>query len=142
MEQRLSLVTLGVSNLERSTAFYEGLGWKRAFRTAQGVAFFQLGGIGLSLYPLDDLAADSGTAPEKLLPWRGIALAHNVRKREQVDQIVADWVRLGGTIAKDPAEIFWGGYIAYVTDPDGHLWEIAWNPGFPLDADGNLTIPD
>lgn len=142
MEQRLTLVTLGVADLSRSASFYERLGWTRSFRSAAGVAFFQLGGIGLSLYPLQDLAADAGIPEQPLAAWRGITLAHNVRQREEVDTIVDLVVRVGGSLVKAPEEKFWGGYGAYVADPDGHLWEVAWNPGFPLDHAGSLTIPD
>ncbi len=142
MEQRLSLVTLGVADLERSIAFYEGLGWSRAMRGAKGVAFFQLGSMGLSLCPASDLAADAGVPEEPLTPFRAVALAHNVRRREEVDMAAEAMARLGGSIVKSPEEKFWGGYAAYVADPDGHLWEIAWNPAFPLGADGSLKIPD
>jgi catechol 2,3-dioxygenase-like lactoylglutathione lyase family enzyme len=142
MEQRLTLVTLGVGDLDRSVAYYEGLGWRRAMRDAQGVAFFQLGGIGLSLYPLPDLTDDAGLPSEPLPRFRGIALAYNVRSREEVDAVSAEMSRLGGSLVKPPEEKFWGGYGAYAADPDGHLWEIAWNPGFPLDEDGAVAIPD
>lgn len=141
MEQRLSLVTLGVIDLARSIAFYEGLGWTRSMQAAEGVAFFQLGGIGLSLFPLSDLAADAGLEEAPVSPWRGIALAHNVRTPAEVDEIVAAVSVLGGAIVSPPKEKVWGGYAAYVKDPDGHLWELAWNPGFPLDDAGNLVIP-
>jgi len=142
MEQRLTLVTLGVADLQRAVRFYEGLGWHRAMRGTEGVAFFQLGGIGLSLYPLDDLAADAGMPAGALPACGGITLAHNVRHREEVDAIVEVMTRLGGTVHASPAEKFWGGYGAYVADLDGHLWEIAWNPGFPLDPDGNVLLPE
>jgi catechol 2,3-dioxygenase-like lactoylglutathione lyase family enzyme len=141
VEQRLSLVTLGVADLKRAISFYEGLGWQRSMRAAEGVAFFQLGGMGLSLYPFFDLAADAGIGREPVPSWRGIALAHNVRQRGEVDPIVETVERLGGSIVKVGEEKVWGGYGAYIADPDGHLWEIAWNPGFPLDEAGNLTIP-
>jgi catechol 2,3-dioxygenase-like lactoylglutathione lyase family enzyme len=137
----LSLVTLGVADLDRSIAFYEGLGWTRSMRGAEGVAFFQLGGIGLSLFPLFDLAADAGLDQVPVSPWRGIALAHNVRTPAEVDEIAAAVSSLGGAIFSLPTEKFWGGYSAYFGDPDGHLWELAWNPGFPLDDAGNLVIP-
>lgn len=110
-------------------------------RAAEGVAFFQLGGIGLSLYPLADLAADAGMSEEPLPTFRGIALAHNIRRRRDVDILAKTFVRLGGSIVKPPEGKFWGGYGAYVADPDGDLWEIAWNPGFPLDEGGNIAIP-
>ena len=142
MEQRLTLVTLGVADLDRSIAYYEGLGWRRAMRGAEGVAFFQLGGIGLSLYPLADLADDAGLAHEPLPRFRGITLAYNVRERGEVDAVAAEIAKGGGSLVKPPEEKFWGGYGAYAADPDGHLWEIAWNPGFPLDESGAVSIPD
>lgn len=142
MEQRLSLVTLGVADLSRAIAFYEGLGWTRSLRGAEGVAFFQLGGIGLSLYPRDALAEDAGLPPAREPGFCGITLAHNVRKRGEVDAIVARLAALGGTVTTPPEEKFWGGYGAYIADPDGHAWEIAWNPGFPIAEDGSIRIPD
>lgn len=141
MEQRLTLITLGVADLDAAIAFYEGLGWTRSMRDAQGVAFFQLGGIGLSLYPLPDLAADAGLAEDALPRFRGLALAHNVRRREEVDAVIALVARLGGSVVKPAEDKPWGGYAAYVADPDGHLWEIAWNPGFPLDERGAVSLP-
>lgn len=141
MEQRLTLVTLGVADLNRSVAFYEGLGWARSMREAEGVAFFQLGGIGLSLFPLADLAADAGLPEERLTRFRGIALAHNVRRREEVDSAAASFIRLGGSMVKPAEDKIWGGYGAYAADPDGHLWEIAWNPDFVLDETGNVKMP-
>lgn len=142
MEQRLSLVTLGVADLPRSIRFYEGLGWRRSLQNADGVAFFQLGGLALALFPIADLAADAGVEQAELPAFRGVALAHNVRERTEVDQIVDLVCRLGGSLAKPPEAKVWGGYGAYVTDPDGHLWEIAWNPEFRIDAEGRIVIPD
>jgi predicted lactoylglutathione lyase len=131
-----------MADLERSIDFYEGLGWTRCLRAAAGVAFFQLGGIALSLYPFADLVRDAGLKEEPLRAWRGIALAHNVRSRGDVDQIIETIARLGGSILNPPEEKSWGGYAGYVADPDGHLWEIAWNPGFAFDQQGNVIIPD
>ena len=142
MEQRLTLLTLGVRDLQKAVDFYEGLGWRRSLKQVSGVAFFQLGGIGLSLYPVQELAADAGVSTESGGGFRGIALAHNVRRREDVDGLVEIMARLGGTALTPPEEKVWGGYSGYVCDPDGHLWEIAWNPAFPLDVAGNLQIPD
>jgi catechol 2,3-dioxygenase-like lactoylglutathione lyase family enzyme len=142
MEQRLSLVTLGVAELDRSIRFYEGLGWRRAMKDAKGVAFFQLGGMGLSLFPLADLALDAGLPCQPLPQFRGMALAHNVRERAEVDQIIAQAEHLGGTIQKLAKTKVWGGYAGYISDPDAHLWEIAWNPSFPIDPAGNMTIPE
>lgn len=142
MEQRLSLVTLGVSDLDRSIAFYETLGWTRSMKAAEGVAFFQMGGIGLSLYPDDELAEDASVAVRASDGFRSVSLGHNVRERHEVDSVTQAMVAAGGTLLKAPEEKFWGGYSAYVADPDGHAWEIAWNPGFPIDSQGNITIPD
>jgi uncharacterized protein len=140
MEQRLSLITLGVENLDRSIRFYEVLGWQRAMAGAEGVAFFQLGGMGLSLYPRADLAHDAGL-PAFAAGCAAFSLAHNVRGIAQVDQTVAEIAEAGGTVIKPGEATAWGGYVAYLADPDGFLWEIAFNPGFPLDADGAITIP-
>lgn len=141
MDQRLSLVTLGVADLADSIRFYEALGWSRAMEAAEGVAFFQMGAVGLSLYPIEDLCGEAG------IHWRGhggfggIALAHNVRTRAEVDAVVAVWTAAGGTVTHAARDMFWGGYCAHVADPDGHAWEIAWNPGFALDDKGGITIP-
>jgi uncharacterized protein len=142
MEQRLSLITLGVEDLARSTAFYEALGWKRGFRAADDVSFFQLGSVILSLWSQESLADDAGVAPRIDGGFRGVALAHNVREREEVDAVVAALEAAGGTVTKPPEEKVWGFYGAYVADPDGHLWEIAWNPSFAIDADGGIRLPD
>lgn len=142
MDQRLSLVVLGVADLARAIAFYEGIGWTRALKAAEGVAFFQLNGIGLSLYPDAELADDAGLPPRTGQGFRGITLAYNVRERDHVDAIVAKLAALGGAVVKPPEEKFWGGYGAYVCDPDGHAWEIAWNPGFEISEDGAIGIPE
>jgi uncharacterized protein len=142
MEQRLSLITLGVADFARATVFYEALGWKRSLKKAEGVVFFQLGGIGLSLWSQESLAEDAGVPPRTSGDFRGIALAYNVRERHEVDEIVAAVQAAGGTITKAPEEKFWGGYGAYVADPEGHAWEIAWNPAFPIAADGTISLPE
>ncbi|PJK29542.1 VOC family protein [Minwuia thermotolerans] len=140
MEQRYTLLTLGVADLERSIAFYEYLGWRRSMRATEGVAFFQCGGVALSLYPRADLAKEAGVSDEGG-GFRGVALAHNTRSREEVDTVLAEAEAAGGRIVRPAEEAFWGGYTGYFADPDGHLWEVAWNPGFPLDAEGNVTLP-
>ena len=142
MEQRLSLITLGVADLADSIRFYEALGWKRSVHAAEGVAFFQLGAIALSLYPVEALAHDAGTHWRGHGGFGGIALAHNVRSKREVDSVVAEWIAAGGTITRAARDMEWGGYAAYVADPDGNPWEIAWNPGFPLDATGAITLPE
>lgn len=140
MEPRISLITLGVADLARATAFYEALGWPRRLREAEGVAFFQLGATGFSLYPNSDLADDAGVA-QGGGGFRGMSLAYITRSREEADAVIADMLAAGGTLMKPAEEKFWGGYSGYVADPDGHAWEIAWNPGFAIDESGAITIP-
>lgn len=141
MEQRLTLVTLGVADLARSVAFYERFGWERSARKAEGVAFFQAGGIVLSLYPRDALAKDADMSPEGS-GFPGFSLAYNTRTREEVDAVMAEAVAAGGKLVKAAYEIFWGGYVGFFADPDGFLWEVAWNPMFPLTEDGAIVLPE
>ena len=110
-------------------------------RKAEGVAFFHLGGVVLSLWGLDDLAKDAGLSAEGS-GFRGVALAHNTRSREEVDAVLAEAVAAGGQLIRPAKEAFWGGYLGYFADPDGHLWEVAWNPGFPIDENGFLQLPE
>ncbi|HLU41640.1 MAG TPA: VOC family protein [Microthrixaceae bacterium] len=140
MEQRVSLVTLGVADLERSLAFYEALGWRG--QQVEDTVFFQAGGMALVLWGRDQLAEDSGIRDDDAGGFGGIALAHNVRSREEVDEIVAAAAEAGATVTRPPAETFYGGYAGCFTDPDGHVWEIAHNPGFTLTEDGSLVVPD
>jgi predicted lactoylglutathione lyase len=141
MEQRISLITLGVRDLATSTAFFERLGWQRSVKTAEGVAFFQCGGIVVSLYPLTDLAKDAGVSAERS-GFDGFAIAYNTRCREDVDATLAEAAAAGAQIIKPAQDVFWGGYSGYFRDLDGHLWEVAWNPGFPLDEHGAIRLPD
>ena len=138
MEPRISLLTLAVHDLKRSVAFYEAIGFTR-LRADEGVAFFQLGPIVLSLYPRDSLAGDMQVSPhgEGLA---GITIAHNVRSNEEVDAEVARFVSAGGTIIRPAFTAPWGGYIGYVADPDGHVWEIAHVPGSTIGQDGSFTL--
>lgn len=140
MEQRLTLITLGVDDLTRSTAFLERLGWRRSFLQAQGVSFFQCGGIALALWPKQSLAADAGVAADGT-GFAGFAVAHNGRSKAEVDAIMAEAQAAGATIVKPARDTDWGGYSGYFRDLDGHLWEVAWNPGFPLDATGAVRLP-
>jgi uncharacterized protein len=140
MEQRISLITLGVADLERSRAFYERLGWQRS-RSADGIAFFQAGGMAFALYPRSDLARDAGLSPEGQ-GFPGFALACNARSRVEVDAILAEAQAAGATILKPAQEAFWGGYSGYFADPDGFPWEVAWNPSFPIAADGSIRLPE
>ena len=141
MEQRVSLITLGVEDLARSRAFYERLGWKRSMKNVEGVAFFQAGGMALALWSRADLAEDARLSPEGS-GFRGVALAYNTRTKEEVDAVLAEAVSAGATLRKPAQEMFWGGYAGYFADPDGHLWEVAWNPGFKMKADGSITLPE
>jgi predicted lactoylglutathione lyase len=141
MEQRITLVTLGVSDLARSRRFYEALGWRG--QEIEETVFFQAGGLGLVLWSRDKLARDcgleSGPAPRG---FGGIALAHTVRSDAEADALLAAAARAGGTVTKPAAVNAVGFYSGAFTDPDGHAWEVAHNPGFPLAEDGTVTIPD
>ena len=132
MEARISLVTLGVADLARATAFYErGLGLPLINdAAAEGVAFFQLEGLRLALYSRHALAEDAGLADSGPQPFSGIALAHNLGSPAEVDALLAHAARVGGRIVKPAHKVFWGGYSGYFADPDGHLWEVAWNPEY------------
>jgi predicted lactoylglutathione lyase len=145
MEQRLSLITLGVEDIARARAFYEALGWKASSvgATATGeaaVCFFQLGGIVLALWDRRALAKDVRAA-DHVTRFRGVALAYNARGRAEVDAVLGEAQRAGGRIVKPAQDTFYGGYAGYFADPDGHLWEIAWNPDFRIDTKGNVTLP-
>jgi predicted lactoylglutathione lyase len=139
VQQRLSLVTLGVSNLNLSRAFYEALGWQPK-GDVEDVVFFQAGCMVVALWSRGQLAEDSGVQDPG--GWGGITLAHNVRSREEVDAIIEGARRAGATITREPAETFYGGYAGVFTDPDGHPWEIAHNPGFELLEHGSLRLPE
>ena len=140
MEQRLSLITLGVGDLAASIDFYEKLGWVRSMRAAEGVAFFQTGGMALVLYPFADLAADAGLSPARS-GSTGVALAYNARSKAETDAVLGEAGAAGAIMVKAAADTSWGGYSGYFRDPDGHLWEVAWNPGFHLAEDGTITLP-
>ena len=140
MEQRISIVSLGVRDLARARRFYEALGWRG--QEVQETVFFQAGGLAVVLWGREKLAADCGLEDGPADGFGGIALAHNVRSEEEVDALVARAAELGAAITRPPAETFYGGYAGVFSDPDGHAWEIAHNPGFTLEADGSLTLPD
>lgn len=140
MDQRISLVTLGVSDLARARTFYERLGWRG--QEVEETVFFQAGGIAIVLWSAAKLAADAGLPERADHGFRGVSLAQNVRSASEVDEVVAAAAAAGGSVTREPAETFYGGYAGCFTDPDGHLWEIAFNPGFPLADDGSITIPD
>jgi hypothetical protein len=138
----LSLVTLGVADLERSIAFYEALGFRRKAKAAQGVGFFQAGAMTLAVWPAHELAKDANAAAGPAPSFRGVALAWNCRLAAEVDAVIERAIGVGASVPKPAQKTFWGGYAGYFADPDGHLWEIAHNPGFPLTDDGRLTLPD
>ncbi|NHC47653.1 VOC family protein [Motilibacter aurantiacus] len=140
MEQRLSLVTLGVRDLARAKRFYDALGWRG--QEAQETVFYQAGGIAVVLWSRAALAADSGLEDAPMPAFGGIVLAHNVRSRRQVDDILASVEAAGGRVTKPAQETFYGGYAGSFVDPDGHPWEVAHNPGFGLAEDGALVLPD
>ena len=139
MEQRVSLVTLGVADLAAARRFYEALGWSSGSDPDQGVVFFQTGSMVLGLWGREDLAKDSGV--EDTGGWGGITLAHNVRSPAEVDAVIAEARAAGATIAREGATTFWGGYSGAFLDPDGHAWEVAHNPGWELGPDGSITLP-
>ena len=140
MEQRMSLITLGVADLSRAVAFYEQvIGWKPE-SSPPGVVFFDLNGVVFALWPHDDLAKDMGVATDSVPPYRGYALAHNVRSESEVDAIFTRLKEKGATILKQPQKTFWGGYSGYFSDPDGHTWEIAHNPFWTIGKDGRVSI--
>jgi catechol 2,3-dioxygenase-like lactoylglutathione lyase family enzyme len=139
MEQRVSLITLGVSSLSRARAFYEALGWTTGAEPGAGIVFFQTGGSVVALWGRDELAADSGSADGG--GWGGVTLAHNVRSPQEVDAVLAQAREAGATIARGGAETFWGGYSGVFVDPDGHPWEVAYNPHWTLASDGSILLP-
>jgi uncharacterized protein len=137
VEQRLSLLTLGVADLDESRRFYESLGWRETPR-AEGVVFFQAGGMVVALWERAALAADSGVDDSG--GWGGVTLAHNVSSPEAVDSVVEQARAAGATIAREPAATFWGGYSGVFIDPDGHPWEVAHNPYWTLADDGSISL--
>jgi hypothetical protein len=137
VEQRISLITLGVADVRRARTFYEQLGWHG--QEIEETVFFQAGGMALVLWGRGKLAADSGV--EDTAPG-AVVLALNVRSQAEVDVTLAEAAAAGAEITQPARETFYGGYAGHFRDPDGHVWEIAWNPGFVLNPDGSLTLPD
>ena len=138
MDQRLSLVTLGVSDLARSRAFYEELGWATGAAPEDDVVFFQAGGMVIALWDRAALAEDSGVTDSG--GWGGITLAHNVGSPAEVDAVIEEARAAGGTIVREPGETSWGGYSAAFTDPDDHPWEVAHNPHWTIGEDGSVRL--
>ncbi len=140
MEQRVSMITLGVADLRRAIDFYETVvGWKAAPGPPE-IAFFDLGGLVFSLYPLEALAKDMNGPAVTGTGGRTFALAYNARSKEEVDAIFARLKGKGATILKEPEDVFWGGYSGYFADPDGHAWEVAYNPFWKIGADGRVSM--
>jgi catechol 2,3-dioxygenase-like lactoylglutathione lyase family enzyme len=139
MNQHLHIVTLGVTDLQRSQDFYSQiLGWKIS-RPQEGIAFFQAGGVVLALFPREELEKDA-LIPSTDAGTAGVALAYNAQSEAEVDEIIQDLKAKGVKIIKEPQKVFWGGYSSYFADPDGYRWEVAYNPFFPFDENGNLKL--
>ena len=139
MEQRLSLVTLGVADLARARSFYEeGLGWAKN-NLEEEVAFYQLNGLILAIWTRADLAIDAKVA-DTGATFSGMTLAFNTRSHDEVDALLAEAAAAGGTVLKPAEETEWGGYSGYFADPDGHAWEVAWNPGWSIDETGHVSL--
>ena len=139
MEQRVSLVTLGVSDVGRARSFYEALGWRTGADPGADVAFFQAGCMVLALWSRDELTADS--AVQDGGGWGGVTLAHNVASDADVDIVMEEATAAGATIARPAAPTFWGGYSGVFVDPDGHPWEVAHNPHWTIADDGSIRLP-
>lgn len=140
IEPRLSLVTLGVASLPAARAFYERLGWRPSAASQEEIAFYQLGSLALALFPRHLLTADAhlDTAGSG---FSGVTLAHNCRSVAAVDAAYEAALAAGARALKRPETVFWGGYSGYFADPDGHVWEVAYNPFFPLTEEGALVLP-
>jgi uncharacterized protein len=139
MEQRVSLITLGVTDLARARAFYEAIGWRSGAAPTDDVVFFQTGGSILALWDRASLAEDSGVADGG--GWGGVTLAFNARSPAEVDEVWEQARAAGATIPREAAETFWGGYSGVFVDADGHPWEVAHNPGWTIEDDGSVTLP-
>jgi predicted lactoylglutathione lyase len=139
MEQRMSLITLGVSDLKQARAFYEALGWKTGAAPDDDVAFFQCGCMVFALWDRAKLAEDSTVTDSG--GWGGVTPAYNTRSTDEVDEVIEEARAAGATIGREPGETFYGGYSGIFIDPDGHPWEIAHNPSWTIEADGSVTLP-
>lgn len=141
MTPRINLVTLGVADISRSRAFYERLGLTASKSSNENVAFFNANGVVLGIFGHDALAADAHVEAAPPPAFRGISLAWNAESESTVDAIVAHAVEVGAKLVKQPQKVFWGGYSGYFSDPDGHLWEVAYNPFFPINGRGQIELP-
>ena len=139
MRQKFTLITLGVRDFQKSLAFYEGLGWKQSKFSQEEYALFPLGGIVLGLYPLKSLEQDT-TLRYQASSFAGMTISYNARSEEEVDAVLEEAKRLGATIVKPAQKVFWGGYSGYFKDLDGYLFEVAFNPFWPMDSEGDLIL--
>ena len=140
MKQSVSLITLGVADYARAKSFYEAIGWTVAMDVEE-TAFFTANGVVLTLWSRQKLAADMGIDDDDRARWSGIALAHNVGSHDEVDRVIEEARAAGAEVTREPARTFYGGYAGGFRDPDGHVWEIAHNPGFGLTEDGSVVLP-
>ena len=138
MDQRVSLITLGVADLGRARAFYQAMGWRPTAEVAGDVVFFQAGGMVVALWGRDKLAEDSAVQDHG--GWGGVTLAYNVSSADQVDAVIGEARAAGAVIGREPARTFWGGYSGVFIDPDGHPWEVAHNPGWTVHTDGSISL--
>ncbi|MDZ5696916.1 MULTISPECIES: VOC family protein [Phyllobacteriaceae] len=141
MEPRISIITLGVDDLDRAAEFYEAMGLERNQKITEGVAFFQMGGMILALWPREELAEDAGFQ-ESRPGFSGVALAYNTRSEAEVGLVLERAEKAGGRVVKPAQRAFWGGVQGYFTDTEGNLWEVAYNPDFPIDEEGRITLPE
>ena len=141
MRQTISFITLGVSDLARSRKFYAALGWKESSGSNADVAFFQAGTVAVSLFQREALAEDANADPQGS-GFSGFTLAHNVDSEAAVTSTLAEAVAVGATLVRPADKASWGGFRGYFADPDGFLWEVCWNPFFPLDSDGHVQLPE
>lgn len=139
MRQKLNLITLGTIDFEKSVKFFEKLGWKKSEMSVESLALFPLGGITLALHPRHELAADA-QQPDTAAGFAGITFSINAKKESEVDAILVEVVKAGGTLVKPAQKVYWGGYSGYFKDLDGHLFEVAFNPFWELDEEDNLKI--
>lgn len=144
LEPRISIVTLGVDDLHRAVRFYEAMGLERNRKITEGVAFFQMGGTILALWPRDEMSADigEGDSHRERAATSSVALAYNTRSESEVKLILEQAEKAGGRIVKPAQRAFFGGMQGYFRDTEGHLWEVAHNPGFPIDEQGRISLPE
>ena len=140
MEPRISIITLGVTDLPRSIRFYRGLGFQTTASEDDPIAFFRTSGARLALYPLEKLAEDIAPDVHPAPGFHGITIAHNVRSKEEVAEVLALAAKAGARIVKPAQDVFWGGHSGYFSDPDGYYWEVAWAPNSSFDKDGNISV--